>query len=62
MVNVPVKDHHSLALVDGVLCSDCHIVKEAEAMDNVTVCMMPRWSYDTVSTIILTFLLLIALF
>ena len=52
MMNVPVKDKHALTLVNSILSHYCHIVEEAEALDEVTVRMMSGWARYAVATLI----------
>ena len=42
MMNVPVEDQHFLSLINCMLGSDCHVIKEAEALDILRMSVVAR--------------------
>jgi len=52
VVDIPVKDQHSLALVGSVPCSHCYVIDVAESGDILAVCMVPWGTHDAIATIV----------
>ena len=52
-MNVPIKDQDFLAKIGSVARGNGDIIEDTVAIDRVTVCMVPRRPYYTVTSVIL---------
>lgn len=51
MMYVPIYNKHALTEIYSVLRGNCDIIKEAETLNEVWVCMMPWWSNYAVASV-----------